>query len=59
MIKEYDVVKTLVEKSGFKAGTEDVVVSIYADKKACEVEYGMTKNTQSTLLRSHWTNWEK
>lgn len=38
MIKEYDVVKTLVEKSGFKTGTKGVVVSVYADKKACEVE---------------------
>lgn len=38
MIKEYDIVKTLVEKSGFKAGTKGVVVSMYADNKACEVE---------------------
>lgn len=38
MIKEYDIVKTLVEKSGFKAGTKGVVVSVYADNKACEVE---------------------
>ena len=38
MITEYDIVKTLVEKEGFKVGTEGVVVSVYSDKKACEVE---------------------
>ena len=38
MIKEYDKVKTLVEKDGFPAGTIGVVVSVYSTGPACEVE---------------------
>ena len=38
MIKEYDTVKTLVEKCGIPIGTLGVVVSIYSTGPACEVE---------------------
>lgn len=38
MIKEYTEVKTLVGKAGFPAGTTGVVVSLYGDGSACEVE---------------------
>lgn len=38
MIKENDLVKTLLEKDGFPAGTKGVVVSLYEDGLACEVE---------------------
>ena len=37
-MKESDVVKLVKDFGKIKAGTEGVVVSIYADKKACEVE---------------------
>lgn len=38
MIKEYDKVKTLVEKEGYPIGTTGVVVSLYKSGPACEVE---------------------
>ena len=38
MIKEYDKVKTLVEKNGYPAGTNGIVVSLYTSGPACEVE---------------------
>ena len=38
MIEEYSLVKTLVEKKGFPAGTIGVVVSLYSSGPACEVE---------------------
>ena len=38
MIKEYTKVKTLVAKGGFPAGTIGIVVSLYGDGTACEVE---------------------
>ena len=38
MIEEYTKVKTLVAKEGFPAGTVGVVVSLYSDGLACEVE---------------------
>ena len=38
MIKEYDMVKTLVPKDGYPAGMIGVVVSIYSDNIGCEVE---------------------
>lgn len=38
MIKEYERVKTLVDKDGFPAGSVGVVVSIYGDGPGCEVE---------------------
>ena len=38
MLKEYDRVKTLVEKDGIPSGTVGVVVSIYSTGPACEVE---------------------
>ena len=38
MAKEYDKVKTLVEKNGYSAGSVGVVVSIYSTGPACEVE---------------------
>ena len=34
MIKEYDLVKTLVEKSGYPKGTKGVIVGIYKDRKS-------------------------
>ncbi len=38
MVKEYDKVKTLVEKNGYPIGSVGVVVSIYSNGPACEVE---------------------
>ena len=38
MFHEYDRVKTLVEKDGFKADSLGVIVSIYSTGPACEVE---------------------
>lgn len=38
MIQEYALVRTLVEKEGYKAGTMGVVVSLYSTGPACEVE---------------------
>lgn len=38
MIKEYDLVKTLVEKCGYPKGTKGVIVGIYKGGKACNVE---------------------
>lgn len=38
MIKEYDKVRTLVEKENYPAGTIGVVVSLYTSGTACEVE---------------------
>lgn len=38
MIKEYTKVKTLVAKEGYPAGTTGIVVSLYGDGPACEVE---------------------
>lgn len=38
MVKEYTKVKTLVAKDGFPAGTTGIVVSLYGDGPACEVE---------------------
>ena len=38
MLEEYTKVKTLVEKDGFPAGTIGIVVSLYGNGPACEVE---------------------
>ena len=38
MVKEYDKVKTLVEKNGYPVGSVGVVVNIYSTGPACEVE---------------------
>ena len=38
MIKENDIVKTLIEKDDYPAGTIGVVVSLYSPGPACEVE---------------------
>ena len=38
MFKEYTKVKTLVAKNGFPAGTTGIVVSLYGDGPACDVE---------------------
>ena len=38
MIKEYDKVKTLVEKNKYPSGTCGIVVSLYSSGTACEVE---------------------
>lgn len=38
MVKEYDKVKTLVEKKGYPIGSVGVVVSTYSTGPACEVE---------------------
>lgn len=44
MIKEYDKVKTLVEKENFPKGTLGIVVSLYNNGPACEVELWDEKN---------------
>lgn len=38
MVNEYDYVETLVAKGEIPAGTYGLVVSLYADGLACEVE---------------------
>ena len=38
MIKENDIVRTLIEKEGFPIGTKGVVVSLYSTGPACEIE---------------------
>ena len=38
MLEEYTKVKTLVEKDGFPTGTIGIVVSLYENGPACEVE---------------------
>ena len=38
MIKEYTRVKTKVEKEGYPIGTVGVVVHLYSEGPACEVE---------------------
>lgn len=38
MIKEYDMVKTLVDKEKHPVGSIGVVVSLYSAGPACEVE---------------------
>ena len=38
MVREYDKVKTLVEKNGYPIGSVGVVVSTYSTGPACEVE---------------------
>ena len=38
MIGEYNLVRTLVAKEEFPAGTKGVIVSVYGDGRACEVE---------------------
>ena len=38
MVKEYDKVKTLVEKNGYPIGSVGVVDSTYSTGPACEVE---------------------
>lgn len=40
MLEEYMIVKTLVEKDGIPAGTIGIVVSLYENGPACEVEFG-------------------
>lgn len=36
MIKEYDLVKTLVEKCGYPKGTKGVIVGIYKGGKSLQ-----------------------
>lgn len=36
--KEYDKVKTLVEKDGYQPSTIGIIVSFYPDSDFCEVE---------------------
>ena len=38
MIKEYDKIETLIEKSGVPIGSIGVVVSLYGKHPQCEVE---------------------
>ena len=38
MFKEYDLVKTLVDREGFPAGTKGVIVGFYSSGPACDVE---------------------
>ena len=44
MIKENVKVRTLVEKEGFSIGTVGVVVSLYSNGPACEVELWDNEN---------------
>lgn len=41
MIKEYDLVKTLVEKCGYPKGTKGVIVGIYKGEKLAMWSYGI------------------
>ena len=44
MIKENVKVRTLVEKEGFPIGTVGIVVSLYSNGPACEVELWDNEN---------------
>ena len=44
MIKENVKVRTLVEKEGFSIGTLGIVVSLYSNGPACEVELWDNEN---------------
>ncbi len=44
MIKENIKVRTLVEKEGFSIGTLGIVVSLYSNGPACEVELWDNEN---------------
>ena len=44
MIKEYDRVKTLIDKGQYPQGTIGVVVSFYDGHSACEVEIWNEQN---------------
>jgi len=37
-MKEYDMVRTLVEREGFKAGSKGIIVAFYLDGKGVDVE---------------------
>ena len=37
-MKEYDLVRTLVDKEGFKKGSKGIVVAFYLDGKGVNVE---------------------
>ena len=44
MIKEYDRIRTLVDKGNYSQGTVGVVVSFYSNTNACEVEVWNEQN---------------
>lgn len=50
MIKEYDKVRTLVEKENYPVGTIGVVVSLYTSGSACEVEVWDSDNYPVDVL---------
>ena len=37
-MKEYDIVKTLVEREGFEKGERGIIVSFYPNNEACTLE---------------------
>lgn len=55
MIKEYDLVKTLVEKCGYPKGTKGVIVGIYKRGEACNVEL-WDKNNYPIDVITYTTN---
>ena len=59
MIKEYDLVKTLVTKNSFPIGSKGIVVSIYSDNKACEVEIWDSDNYPIDVITYLITELEK
>ena len=59
MIKENVKVRTLVEKEGFSIGTVGVVVSLYANGPACEVELLDNENYPIDVITYLFTELEE
>lgn len=56
--KEYDLVKTKVEKAGYPVGTKGVVVSIYTGYPVCEVEIWNERNYPIDVVSYYFSELE-
>ena len=59
MIKENVKVRTLVEKEGFSIGTVGIVVSLYSNGPACEVELWDNENYPIDVVTYLFTELEE
>ena len=59
MIKENVKVRTLVEKEGFSIGTLGIVVSLYSNGPACEVELWNNENYPIDVVTYLFTELEE
>lgn len=59
MIKENVKVRTLVEKEGFSIGTVGVVVNLYSNGPACEVELWDNENYPIDVVTYLFTELEE